>query len=181
MSDRRRMNLTPTPTLEAVRCRSLPPPPTSMKPTLVTSTPSPATTTKPTLATSTPIDAKTSSAAITTSYKVTGQLHSWRSGDIKILLKSEEMENEKNLDNRRDAKSTRQNDPISKVFGEKSPKFETRLPEPEVDKVRTTCSGIPTSSQLVRSMEQSFKNAAKEQTGIDTLKLDFTVTLGSAN
>ena len=84
---------------------------------------------------------------------MSGELHSWKSGDIKLLLKSDETGNGSGPE-RLGSRIGPRSEPISKVFDEKSPKFESDK-SPKADR---NSSLIPASSQLVRSVDASFKN-----------------------
>jgi hypothetical protein len=126
------------------------------------------------------VDQKSVSSPVRSTFKVSGQLHSWKSGDIKLLIKADEKE--KNALNIKT--STPWYEPISSVFDEKSSKFEPttinvggekftkfgslkndQIPPYFIEKnprfVEMPSSVIPTSSQLVKNVEENFKNVSK--------------------
>ena len=140
-----------------------------------------------------PFEQKSVNSPTSTSYKVSGQLHSWKSGDIKLLIKSEEKENK----NQNLKSSPPRYEPISSVFDEKNSRFEAttinvggekftkfeskksnyadETPTIYVEKSprfgekssKDVSSVIPTSSQLVKNVEETFKNASKEKETVD--------------
>ena len=119
------------------------------------------------------VDQKSVSSPVRSTFKVSGQLHSWKSGDIKLLIKADEKE--KNALNTKS--STPWYEPISSVFDEKSSNFEpttinvggekfTKFGSLKNDQknprfVEMPSSVIPTSSQLVKNVEENFKNVSK--------------------
>ena len=93
--------------------------------------------------------------ARSSSYKVSGELHSWKSGDIKLLLKSEETgTGTGSSPERPTSRIGPRSEPISKVFDEKIPNFESEKSPNVVDR---SSSLMPASSQLVKNVDASFK------------------------
>lgn len=106
-----------------------------------------------------------------TTYKVSGQLQSWKSGDIKMFLNSEEKENQKTEERFK---------PKTSIFDEnystyaestkvKNEKNSTKNVDNKFERISrfdksvdNSASVIPTSSQLVKNVEESFKNASKD-------------------
>ena len=202
IGDRRRMDLSPAHS-GALRCRSLPPTTFSTadktspyfdkktSPTKVdTSSPSVEKSISPNVDRKTTylqnvdkksespnVDKKSTSPTTRTTYKVSGQLHSWKSGDIKMFLNSEEKENQK-TDERFKPKTSIFDENYStyeestKTKNEKNStknvdnKFE-RISRFDKSVASSSASVIPTSSQLVKNVEESFKNASKDVDIVD--------------